>query len=210
MVADHRPLVREGLKLIIESEPDIEVVSLMNDGAHILKQVEKMQPHIVLLSLDASMQDSLACMRKLKASFSNLYVLVIRHNKKDSCILEALRHGADGFITKEMTHNELLEILRQAEKRLFKLSLYKLEAKHDVFNGNYHSTKHPTSLVKTLSKREHEMASFIIDGYTNKDMAHALSLSEGTIKNYIGQLYRKLGVHNRRQARAFLYRYYVD
>jgi NarL family two-component system response regulator LiaR len=198
LICDDQAIVCEGLTRILGSDPEIEVIGVANNGEEALEIILKTQPHLVLMDLKMPIMNGVIATRKIKEKFPHIHVLVLTTYDDDEWIFDAIRGGAVGYLLKDTPPKELIKAI----KGTFEGKSYidpNIGAK--VLSRLSVEMK-PTSPVSTfsLSDRENEILHLIAQGLTNSDIAQQLFLSEGTVRNYTSEIFKKLGVSDRTQA----------
>lgn len=205
LIADDQTLMRDGLKTILELEENIEVVALAKDGMEALALCSKTDPHVVLMDIRMPNMDGVECTRLIKETYPNIVVLILTTFDDEDFIVRALSHGATGYILKDIEGDALIKAICDAHKGAFILPskiAIKLAGKisKDSNNklNNHKETRQAVGLDSLeLSDREMEIAKMISQGFTNKQIASALYISGGTVKNYVSNLYSKIGISDR-------------
>lgn len=193
MLVDDHAIVREGLRAVLEEEPDIAVVAECGSGNEALQVVGIHLPDLVLLDLSMPGLDPVTTIRGLIQAQSGLRVMVFTSFADDALLRATLDAGATGFLLKDARREELLEAIRSvaagqpylapsAQRQLMEL------------------LKRPPDPLQSLTERESDVLQLIGAGKSNKIIARELGLSEGTVKGYVSQVLSKLGVSDRTQA----------
>lgn len=209
IIADDQALVRDGLKTLLNLEEDMEVIGTAENGREAFELSRKLEPDILLLDIRMPEMDGVECIRKMKSIQSSAKVIMLTTFNDDEYILNAIAAGAKGYLLKDMEVTELVEAIHDAAGN-------KLVMPSEVV------TKLAESLAKVVdeknkrlipekygfSDREKEIAKMMAQGFNNRQIAAALYISEGTVRNYISNLYNKIGVSDRTQA-ALLFREYL-
>jgi DNA-binding NarL/FixJ family response regulator len=191
VIADDHPVVRDGLRGMLESQADFEVVGEASDGeAAILRAVE-MQPDLILMDLRMPILDGVSAIREIKKRLPAMQVLVLTTYDSDADILPAIEAGATGYMLKDCTREELFHAVRAARagepvlapavaKRLFGKMRLPAEEK--------------------LSSRELEVLQLVARGASNSEIAAHLHISQATVKSHLIHVFGKLGVSDRTAA----------
>jgi len=204
VIADDHPILREGLRRLLEDEGGFQVVGQAADGAEAVRLARELQPDVLLLDLAMPRVSGLEVLRELAASASGPRVLVLTVAIEDSQVVEALEMGARGVVLKEA-----------ATELLFK-------AIHTVVAGQYWvgrdtvsdivrhlreraaaSALRRLSPAERLTRREREIVAAVAAGESNREVAARLSLAEDTVKHHISNVFDKLGVSNRAELAAY-------
>lgn len=203
LVADDQAMVRAGLRLILESQPDIEVVGEAADGEEAQVAVRRDRPDLVLMDIRMPRLDGIAATRKLIEHDPALRVLVVTTFDADQNVFEALRAGASGFILKDSSPEQLV-----AAVRLIAAGDALLAPAHT--RGLIEAQVRPrpsvdTTLVGTLTDREREVLVLMARGLDNGQIAAELFVSEATIRTHVGHVLSKLDARSRVQAVVIAY-----
>ena len=189
MLADDHVVVRSGLRLLLESEPGLEVVGECGDVAGALSAVDALRPDVLVLDLHMPGEPSLAAIPRLRELHPETHVIVLTAQRDPSFAAEALRLGAAGYLPKEAAEGQLLEAIRVA-----------------AGGGTYLEPRLGARLVAVsarkppeLSARELEVLRLIARGHTNREIAERLFLSVRTIESHRARLQRKLALTRRSQ-----------
>ena len=200
MLVDDQRLMRDGMRTILELEPDLEVVAEAENGVEALKQFNAHQPDVVLMDIRMPEMDGVEATRRLMDEHENALVIILTTFDDDQYIFEGLRAGALGYLLKDVSGEELADAIRtvNAGGALIEPSVArKMIAEF---------TRLPTTgaanpdLIDPLTEREEEILKMVAQGMTNREIAQKLYLAEGTVKNYISTILNKIGARDRTQA----------
>ena len=197
ILADDHELVLEGLRSLVEAEPDLHVVATATNGRQVLDAVRESQPDVVVLDLEMGEMNGLRCLEMLKHEFPEVRVLVLTAYGDGESMRAALEGGADGFALKTEPPQQTVACIRQVcrGQLVFPLAarkwLMRSEAPQD--------SSAPTP-------RELEILAQVSEGLTNAQIARRLRVSDNTVKFHLQNLYMKLGVRNRTEATAWFLR----
>lgn len=200
LIVDDHQIVRRGLRMTLDAEPDMQVVAEAADGSEVLDLLRQHAPDVVLMDLQMPGMDGVRALGQVRPEFPNLPILILTSFSDDAHIFAALRAGASGFLLKEMGGDELTEAIRgaaQGRPQLHPDVARKLMARAPL----------PEDPFETLTEREREVLKLIGRGMSNKEIALALVLTEMTVKGYVSDLLAKLGVGDRTQAALMAVRY---
>jgi two-component system response regulator NreC len=202
MLADDHSVVRNGLRAIISSEKDMELVGEVEDGSEVVEKAREVQPDVILMDITMPGLGGLEATRLVKAAMPEVKVLILTIHESEECLYHALNIGADGYLTKAAHESELILAIRALarDKCYIDPSMASLLVSAFVSGGNGAPPRSAdTDRYKSLTEREKEMLPLIASGQTNKEIAHALHLSEHTVHNHRAHLMEKLGIHDRVQ-----------
>jgi len=204
LIADDQTLMRDGLKTILELESNIEVVALAKDGIEALTLCAKTEPHIVLMDIRMPNMDGVEATRRIKKACPETIILILTTFDDEEFIVEALSHGASGYILKDIEGDALIKAINDAHKGSFILPS-KIAIKLAGTISKTTKKSQDTSLaLLALSEKETEIAKLLAQGFTNKQIASALYISGGTVKNYVSNLYSKIGISDRTAAAIYI------
>jgi len=192
MIADDYEIIREGIKRVLEFEDNIKVVAESVDGNDVINQVKILKPDVLLLDMSMPGHSGLEILKLLRGDNIDIKVIILTIERGADIINAAIAAGADGYVVKESTTAEIVEAINtvHAGKKYLDKSLMGL-----MFNKYNHQNKE--SIFDELSERELEITYWISKGYSNKEIAGELYLSEKTIKNNLTKIFKKLEVKDR-------------
>ena len=193
IVEDHT-LIREGLRSLLSSHPDLEVIGEAGDGREAIRQAEKLSPALILMDLSMPRMGGVEAIREIKKSQTKIKILALTVNDSEEHVLAALKAGADGYILKDSTRAELVQAIQNvlAGKRVLSPGI-----SEKVIEG-YLARKKAGSLQTpwdTLTNREREVLKLIGEGYTSKEIADYLCISLNTVEKHRSNLMEKLNLH---------------
>jgi DNA-binding NarL/FixJ family response regulator len=199
-IADDQELVRSGLRMILESEPDVVVVGEAGDGASAVALVTEAQPDVLLLDIQMPGQDGLSAAREIVASPCTTRVLMLTTFDLDAYVYEALRAGAAGFLLKDMPGEDLVTAVRQAARGVDGLLAPAVTRRLiERFAKTAPRRAAPLGLAE-LTSREVDVLRLVARGMSNAEIAAALVISETTVKTHVARILMKLGLRDRVQA----------
>ena len=191
VIAEDHTILREGLRSLVASSPDFQVVSEAEDGYAAIRCAEKHKPDILLLDLSMPRLNGLEAIKGIKKVSNNTKVVVLTVHKADEYILASLQAGADGYLLK----NEKFADLLMAFKSVLSGKQYlSPEISGTVLDGN--KTLKKTTAWDSLSQREREILKLIAEDYKSKDIAHLLFISIKTVEKHRANLMKKLNLHS--------------
>ncbi|HEY9727585.1 MAG TPA: response regulator transcription factor [Chroococcales cyanobacterium] len=204
LLVDDQSLVRQGLKALLELEPDLQVVGEAENGQNAIALVETLQPDVVLMDIRMPVMDGVAATREIFRRFPDTKILVLTTFDDDEYVSEALRYGASGYLLKDTPSEELANAIRGVHKGYTQLGpglIEKVMAK--VSAPAPMTTVTPPSGWEELTPREREVLRLIAHGASNREIAQALHISEGTVKNHVTNILSRLNLRDRTQAAIF-------
>lgn len=207
MIVDDQTLMRDGLKVILELEEDIEVVAVAENGKEALDLMMEVMPNIILMDIRMPVLNGVEATKLIKDKYKNVAIIILTTFDTDDLIIDALASGADGYMLKDIEGNSLVESIRSAYSGDTILPA-KIAAKlvTRVVKGSLTEQEKVKETLEEfqMTEREKEICDLIVKGLTNKQICEKLYLTTGTVKNYITGIYNKLGVNNRTSAVLFL------
>jgi two-component system, NarL family, response regulator YdfI len=198
LIADDHLIIRQGLRLILETENDFELVGEASDGAEAISLCKKLKPDVVLMDLRMPNMDGLTAIEKLRAEQPNIAVVILTTFNEDELMLRGLQAGARGYLLKDTDRATLFDTIRAAARGE---TLLKPEIMARVLSqANTPKTRSTESI--NLTDRELEVLASVARGERSKEIASHLGISERTIKAHLASIYNKLGVDSRAAAIA--------
>jgi DNA-binding NarL/FixJ family response regulator len=196
LLADDQTIIRDGLRALLEANPDIQVVAEAKNGMEAYEQTNIHRPQVVLMDIRMPQMGGVEATRLIKQDFPETAVLILTTFDDDESILGAIAYGASGYLLKDISGAKLSEAIRDAVRGSV------------ILPGNIAAkiTKHigiqrraETSLTD-FTQREQDIIRLLIQGKSNQEIAQILFLTVGTVKNYISQIYSKAGISDRANA----------
>ncbi|MEU8575408.1 response regulator transcription factor [Streptomyces asoensis] len=202
LLVDDEPLVRVGLRAVLEAQPDISVVGEASDGAAVIPLVRRLRPDVVAMDVRMPLMDGIEATRAVLRSVAEPpKILVVTTFESDEYVYEALRAGANGFLLKRARAAEIVHAVRlvaEGDSLLFPASVRRLAAEHGDRGGN--RAAQDTLRRAGLTERESEVLRLMARGMSNAEIAARLAVGTETVKSHAGAVLAKLGARNRTQA----------
>ena len=200
LLADDQSLFREALRMLISSQPDLEVVGEAANGEEAIKLADSFRPNVVLMDLQMPVMNGVAATRQLHSDQPDCRVIALTTFDGDEYVFDCLRAGAVGYLLKDAPSENLFAAIRAAARG--ESFLQPSVTKRVLAEFTRLSDQPPSSstLVEPLSDREHEILRLIAKGSSNREIAEALFITEGTVKNHVTNILSKLDVRDRTQA----------
>jgi DNA-binding NarL/FixJ family response regulator len=201
LLVDDQALFREGLKTLLSVQPDLEVIGEAGNGEEALHLARELHPTVVLMDLQMPVLDGVAATRRLHQEQPDCRVIVLTTFDDDEYVFEGLRAGAVGYLLKDAPSEKLAEAIRAAARgESFLQPSVAAKVVAEFARLTAHPTPRPQPLIEPLSDRELEILRLVASGSSNKEIAAALFIAEGTVKNHVTNILGKLGVRDRTQA----------
>jgi DNA-binding NarL/FixJ family response regulator len=209
LLVDDQPLQRLGYRMVIESQPDLEVVGEAGDGAQAVSMTAALRPDVVLMDVRMPVLDGIEATRRIVASGSESRVLVLTTFDLDEYVYAALRAGASGFLLKDVPPPDLLTGVRAVAAGEAMVSPRVTRRLIDAFADHLPdpSTGQSTAdrLLNQLTEREREVLTQVAWGRSNAEIATSLTISEATVKSHVGRILTKLRLRDRVQIVVLAY-----
>lgn len=201
-IAEDHALVREGLKAILDLQPDVEVVAEAGDGVQALDVVARHRPDVLLLDIQMPRLDGIEVTQRLASRTGpRTAVLILTTHDRDEYVYQALRAGAAGFLLKDVPRGQLLHGIRlaaQGDELVAPTITRRLIER-------FLRTPDGTGLVAGLSERELDVLQLVGRGLSNREIAAELFVGEATVKTHLGNVFAKCGLRDRAQAVVLAY-----
>ena len=200
MITDDHLIVREGLRLILETADDIEVVGEAVDGAECLELAAKLNPQVILMDLQMPRMDGITAIEHLRKDHPEIAIVILTTYNEDDLMIRGLQSGARGYLLKDSSRENLLDAIHAAAKGETLL-------KPDILARVLAPQTQPkpastTQADSTLTERELEVLICASRGERNKEIAYKLGITERTVKAHLQSIYQKFGVDSRAAAVA--------
>jgi len=202
LLVDDQALFREGLRTLLGMQPELVVVGEAANGQEALQLAARLDPQVVLMDLRMPVLDGVTATRRLHEAQPDCRVIVLTTFDDDEYVFEGLRAGAVGYLLKDVPSEKLVEAIRAAaggESFLQPSVAAKVVAEFARL-AEQASAKPAPTLAEPLSERELEVLRLVARGASNKEIAGALFIAEGTVKNHLTSILGKLGARDRTQA----------
>ena len=196
LIADDHTIVRSGVRLLLEAEPDIEVVGEAVDGDQALALVAEHQPDVVLMDIAMPGTDGLEATRQIKQQWPDIHVLVLTMHRQEEYFFEMLKAGASGYLLKGAETNDLIRAVRVVSQD--EVFLYPSMAQRLVKDYLDHVTGAQASET-VLSPREQEVLSLLAEGYDSNAIAEKLVISASTVHTHRSNIMQKLELSTRHE-----------
>lgn len=206
LIVDDQALFREGLASLIATQPDMKVVGQATDGGEAIEQVEGLRPDLILMDVRMPRVDGLEATRRIKALLPDAKIVMLTISDLAQELFDAMRHGAAGYLLKNMKARRLFDEIRGVMRDEVALSPYLAGRilKEMTRQREYEAVAKGIELG--LTAREKEVLGYVVSGLSNKEIGAKLFITESTVKRHLHSILEKLHMENRVQAAAYAMR----
>ena len=195
VLAEDHTILREGLRALLSADPSFEIVGEACDGRDAVRCVEKLVPDLLLMDLSMPRMSGMEAIREIKKRYPEIKIIALTVHKTEEYLLTTLKAGADGYVLKDATHDELVMAIKNVMLGKSYLSPGVSEKVIEGYLEGKESSRSVSSW-ESLSQREREVLKLIAEGYKNKDIAGDLCISLKTVEKHRANLMKKLDLHN--------------
>ncbi len=196
LLADDHAIVRQGVKLILMAEPDIEVVAEAEDGEQAVEMAKKLKPDVAVLDISMPGINGVEATRQIKAALPETHTLTLTMHSDDAYVFQLLKAGASGYVLKNAAATDLVQAVRAARRG--EAFLYPSVAKAVVADYLKRlATGEGRETYDGLTEREKEILTLVAEGATNQDIAQRLYISVKTVQTHRAHIMEKLNLHDR-------------
>ena len=215
LLVDDQPLFRKALATLIDGQPDLSVVGEAENGLQAVEQARALQPDLVVLDVDMPVMNGVEAVRLIREQVPTAKVVMLTVSDSEDDLFDAVRHGAHGYLLKDLRPEQLYDMLRSVMRNETPLSpaiagrvLAALRGWGTAggMGGPIRSAPSAQSEGPALTRREIEILQLVADGLSNKEIGSRLNITEGTVKNHVHNALEKLHLENRIQAAAYVVR----
>jgi two-component system, NarL family, response regulator NreC len=200
ILVDDHPIVRQGLRYLLESEPEFKVMGEAGDGVEALLLAERLKPNILVVDMMMPGLNGLEVLRQIKHISPDTRTIVLSMQSADAYVIEALKNGAAGYVLKETGPGELVNAVREVTRGNQYLSI-KLSERLQA--GELKIMDTPSDAYETLTTREREILQLTAEGRTSQEIGDKLMISPRTVEVHRSNLMNKLGLHNQTELIRF-------
>ncbi len=204
LIVDDHTVVRKGLKALILTEADLEVVGEAGDGEEAVRRARILNPDVILMDMSMPKMDGVEAITEIKKENSEARILVLTSFAEDKKILDAIRAGALGYLLKDASPDELLRAIQDVYRG--ESSLHPTVAQKVIHAIQGPTDPDPKGNSQSLTERELEILKLIAEGLPNQQIAKQLFISERTVRTHVSNILRKLKLPNRTQAALYAVR----
>jgi len=210
VIAEQQTLLREGIRKIIDLEPDLKVCATIDDGDELREAALALRPSAVVIDTGLAPKGFIELTTWVKERLPHTKVILFATDIEEDELLQAIAAGANGFLLKDIQWDDLLTQIRLVLRgQMFLPERLAAKLSHKLFRlltGERYGTRHVQSLLERfrLTEKEFEISLLMAKGLNNRQIAEALKYSDGTVRNYVSSVYEKIGVRDRAKAVIFL------
>jgi len=207
LLADDQPIVRSGLRTLLNAESDIKVVGEAGDGAEALEQAVRFHPDVVVMDIRMPAMDGIEATRRLAADpgLTDIRVLVLTTYDEDEMVFRALRAGAAGFLLKDVDPEDLIRAVRVVAAGEALLAPRATRRLIEAFTARPEVAAPSARMVGALTERERQIAALVATGLSNHEIASKLVISPDTARTHVSRVMGKIGARDRAQVVVFAY-----
>jgi len=212
-IVDDHPFFREGLRRVIATEEDLEVIGEASDGEEAVEAVSRLLPHVVIMDVNLPRINGLEATRRIKDAHPEIGVVILTAYDDEEQVYHAVRAGASAYHSKDVSPQELVRTVRHVHAGRYVLRQVVLGSDRELgrwlreryrqFGGDISDERY----LAPLSSREMEVLRLMVAGMSNKEIAYRLGISHQTVKNHVTAILNKLGVADRTQATVYALRH---
>ncbi len=198
LIADDHTMVRQGLTMLLQTQPDITVIGEASDGSEAIRMAHEFQPDIVVMDIAMPNVDGLEATRAIKSSLPNVQILALTMHEGEEYFFKILAAGASGYVLKRAAANDLISAIHAVARG--EVFLYPSIAKKLVADYLSRTKAEPPggdTTADALTQREHQILALIAEGLSNREIAERLTLSLSTVQTHYTHIIEKLNLRNR-------------
>ena len=205
ILIDDQQIIREGLKMLLSLDDDINIVAEGTDGSEALELIEKYNPDVLLMDIRMPIMNGVEATKLVKEKYPDIKILILTTFNDNDYIFDSLKNGANGYLLKDAGSDEIIDAIKNVYKGNLlihanianKLTQVLNNNNNNNNNNNEISQKEASIDLNILTPREKEVANLVAKGFNNKEICSTLFLSEGTVKNYVTRILDKLELKSR-------------
>lgn len=202
IIADDQAIVREGLNLVLSFDDDIDIVFQAKNGQEVIDYLADNECDMVLMDIKMPILNGVEATKVIHQQYPQVKILILTTFNDYEYIFQALKNGANGYLLKDTDSKELITDIKKVYQNE---SIIGSQISDSLVAGLQNNSQH--DMIASLTPRELEIARAIADGKSNKEISIMLFLSEGTIKNYVTNIFEKLQLSNRTEVALFMKKY---
>ncbi len=208
LLVDDQPLFRGAIAALLAGQPDMEVVGESENGLVGVEQARALRPDLVILDIDMPVMNGVEAVRLIREQVMDVKVIMLTVSDVEDHVLDALRHGAHGYLLKDLRPEQLYDMIRSVMRNETPISpAVAGRLLREIREGGAQRVTGPSPQEQqTVTRRELEILRLVAEGLSNKEIARKLVITEGTVKNHVHNALEKLHMDNRIQAAAYVIR----
>ena len=199
LIADDHSVVRQGLRMFLGADPELEIIGEARDGAEALKLASQLRPDVVLMDLVMPVMDGISATAAIRRDMPDTEVVALTSVLEDNSVVDAVRAGAIGYLLKDTEAHELRRAIKAAAEGQVQLS-------PQVVTRLLREVRTPDKSRESFTERETDVLRLLAQGKSNKEISQALNIGEQTVKTHVSHVLNKLGVPSRTQAALYAIR----
>ncbi len=202
MIADDQQLIRESLKIVLNTEEEINVSGVVGDGDEVLEALKRTSPDVILMDVRMPKMDGVACTKLVKESYPNVRIIILTTFDDDEYVYDAIRFGASGYLLKGISTEELVKAIKVVYQGQAMLNPDIASKVLKFFSSVQHDDTTiavDEELASELNENEWKIIKEVAKGHSKKEFSEILSFSQGTVRNYLSTILEKLGLRDRTQ-----------
>lgn len=200
ILIDDQQIIREGLKMLLSLDDDINIVAEGTDGSEALELIEKYNPDVLLMDIKMPIMNGVEATKLVKEKYPDIKILILTTFNDNDYIFDSLKNGANGYLLKDADSDEIIYAIKNVYKGNLLIHANIANKLTQVLNNNNNNEISPKEVsidLNILTPREKEVANLVAKGFNNKEICSTLFLSEGTVKNYVTRILDKLELKSR-------------
>ena len=191
---------RTNLERLLRETDGLELVGIYRTGEDAVREIPGRKPQVVLMDINLPKMSGVECTRQLRAILPDLQIVMLTVYDDSDRIFQALQIGANGYLLKRASADEILQAIQDVNRGGAPMSAYIARKVVQSFQQSVPASSNANKSDEVLSKRESEVLGYVARGYSDKEVAEALGLTPATVRSYLKSIYGKLHVHSRTQA----------
>src|SRR5213594_2353387 len=206
MVADDHALFRRGLQMVLEAEPDIDLIGESSDGVEAVERSQELMPDVILMDVRMPKRSGIEAASQIKDLLPHVKILMLTISDEEADLYDAIKAGASGYLLKEIPIEEVADAIRSVWSGQSRISPSMASKLLSEFAAMSQRSGDPKQVGAKLTDREMQVLRLVAQGLNNKDIAEQLFISENTVKNHIRNILDKLHLHSRMEAVVYAVR----
>lgn len=202
LIADDQQLIRDSLKIVLETKDSIEVVGAVANGIEVIRAIRENKPDVILMDIRMPEMDGVQCTQIIKENYPEIKIIILTTFDDDEYIFSALKYGASGYLLKGISMDSLVEAIHKVysgnamingDIATKVLGMFSKMAQNDI------SIHVEEGVEKEITDSEWKVIKLVSEGMSNKEIANKLYLTEGSVRNYLSSILKKLDLRDRTQ-----------